>query len=348
MLERLAPKDATGEVHLAHPAPKGCYSALGIRLPLLHLPSVWRMEECGNRPPLCPTGPCLDLYLVSATTASGARRQYFGTRSTLWDGVSWWPRWIRHEIKVVAKIAFQQGEVVGRGTSSKKRCRADGTNTENRPAKDLGQRGGRAVDGENVDGSTSVAPVPHAMGPLPWQQFRALHAFASCGPNSLCPLVTGRHHPCHPYMCQHGTQSYAHVRVFGPKNRAPRQGAGASQENSHRRAARTLDHPQSYHTRAWAAKYLEQCLCPTHVGPREPQASMALPYLAQPRFMYQQAILSARLTDNYRHSLDILGRQSHQQYEVIANGCLPSWVYPVEVLQPFLGSRVNNGAIEGE
>ena len=44
---------------------------------------------------------------------------------------------------------------------------------------------------------------------------------------------------------------------------------------------------------------------------------MAMRYLAQPWFMYQQAAFSTRLIYTYRDSLDILARQSHQWYSLL-------------------------------
>ena len=32
--------------------------------------------------------------------------QYFGTRSTPWTGPSWWPQWIRQEVKMVTGTAL--------------------------------------------------------------------------------------------------------------------------------------------------------------------------------------------------------------------------------------------------
>ena len=49
------------------------------------------------------------------------------------------------------------------------------------------------------------------------------------------------------------------VGYTGLRERKSRRDGRASQEASHRREVRTWDRPQSYHTRSWAVKYLDQC-----------------------------------------------------------------------------------------
>ena len=53
------------------------------------------------------------------------------------------------------------------------------------------------------------------------------------------------------------------VGYTGPRERTSRRDGRVSQETSHRRVVRTWERPQSYHTRSWAVKYLDQCLCPS-------------------------------------------------------------------------------------
>ena len=97
------------------------------------------------------------------------------------------------------------------------------------------------------------------------------------------------------------------VAYTGPRERTSRRDGRASQETSHRRAVRTWDRPQSYHTRSWAVKYLDQCLCPT---PGAQLVASAMQYLAQPWFLHQCAVLGASPMDSYRDVLDDLARQS--------------------------------------
>ena len=94
------------------------------------------------------------------------------------------------------------------------------------------------------------------------------------------------------------------------EERTSRRGGRASQETSHRRAVRTWDRPQSYHTRSWAVKYLDQCLCSTAADPGAQHVASAMQYLAQPWFLHQRAVLGASLMDSYRDVLDDLVRQS--------------------------------------
>ena len=72
----------------------------------------------------------------------------------------------------------------------------------------------------------------------------------------------------------------------GPRETRSRRDGRASQEASHRRAVRTWDWPQWYHTRSWAVKYLDQCLCSTAVDPQAQQVASALQHLAQPWFLH--------------------------------------------------------------
>ena len=90
-----------------------------------------------------------------------------------------------------------------------------------------------------------------------------------------------------------------------------RRDGRASQETSHRRAVRTWDRPQSYHTRSWAVKYLDQCLCPTAADPG------AMQYLAQPWFLHQRAVLGASVMDSYRNVLDDVVRQSRHWHSLV-------------------------------
>ena len=63
------------------------------------------------------------------------------------------------------------------------------------------------------------------------------------------------------------------VGYTGPRETTSRRDGRASQETSHRRAVRTWDRPQSCHTRSWAVKYLDQCLCPTAADPGAQQVA---------------------------------------------------------------------------
>ena len=107
------------------------------------------------------------------------------------------------------------------------------------------------------------------------------------------------------------------VGYIGPGERTSRWDGRASQETSHRRAVRTWDRPQSYHTRSWAVKYLDQCLCPTAADPGAQQVASAMQYLAQPWFLHQRAILGASLMDSYRDVLDDLVRQSRHWHSLL-------------------------------
>ena len=90
-----------------------------------------------------------------------------------------------------------------------------------------------------------------------------------------------------------------------------------SQEASHRRAGHTWDRPQLYHTRSWAVKYLDQCLCSTAADPGAQQVASAMQYLAQPWFLHQRAVLGASLMDSYRGVLDDLVRQTRHWHSLL-------------------------------
>ena len=107
------------------------------------------------------------------------------------------------------------------------------------------------------------------------------------------------------------------VGYAGPRERTSRRDGRTSQEASHRRAVRTWDRPQSYHTRSWAVKYLDQCLCSTAADPRAQQVASAMQYLAQPWFLHQRAVLGASLMDSYRDVLDDLVRQSRHWHSLL-------------------------------
>ena len=100
------------------------------------------------------------------------------------------------------------------------------------------------------------------------------------------------------------------VGYTGPRERTSRRDGRASQETSHPRAVRTWDRPQSYHTRSWAVKHFDQCLCPTSADPGAQHVASAMQHLAQPWFLHQRAVLGASLMDSYRDVLDDLVRQS--------------------------------------
>ena len=82
-----------------------------------------------------------------------------------------------------------------------------------------------------------------------------------------------------------------------------------SQEASHRRAVRAWDRLQSYHTKSWAAKYLNQGLCSTAANPEAQQVASLMQDLAQPWFVHQCAVLDASLLDSYCDTLDDVVRQ---------------------------------------
>ena len=107
------------------------------------------------------------------------------------------------------------------------------------------------------------------------------------------------------------------VGYTGPRERTRWRDGRASQETSHRRAARTWDRPQSYHTRSWAVKYLNQCLCPTAADPGAQHVASAMQYLAQPWFLHQRAVLGASLMVSYRDMLDDLVRQSRHWHTLL-------------------------------
>ena len=86
---------------------------------------------------------------------------------------------------------------------------------------------------------------------------------------------------------------------------------------SHRRAVHTWDRPQSYHTRSWAMKYLDHCLCPTAADPGAQQVASAMQYLAQPWFLHQCAVLGASLMVSYRGVLDDVVRQSRHWHSLL-------------------------------
>ena len=109
-------------------------------------------------------------------------------------------------------------------------------------------------------------------------------AHANCAANSPCPPpppATHRCRPRRPQRCRHGTRGCPRavrpnptdsvlrnqVGYTGAWERTSRRDGRASQEASHRRAVRTWDRPPSYHTRSWAVKYLDQCLCSTAADP---------------------------------------------------------------------------------
>ena len=91
----------------------------------------------------------------------------------------------------------------------------------------------------------------------------------------------------------------------------------AGNRRSHRRAVHTWDRPQSYHTRSWAVKYLDQCLCPTAADPGAQQVASAMQYLAQPWYLHQRAVLRASLMDSYRNVLDDLVQQSRHWHSLL-------------------------------
>ena len=107
------------------------------------------------------------------------------------------------------------------------------------------------------------------------------------------------------------------VGYTGPRERTQRQDGRTSQETSHRRAARTWDRPQSYYTRSWAEKYLDQCLCPTAADPGAQHVASAMQYLAQPWFLHQRAVLGASLMVSYRDMLEDLVRQSRHWHTLL-------------------------------
>ena len=107
------------------------------------------------------------------------------------------------------------------------------------------------------------------------------------------------------------------VGYTGPRERTQRQDGRASQETSHRRAVRTWDRPQSYYTRSWAVKYLDQCLCPTATDPGAQHVASAMQYLAQPWFLHQRAVLGASLMVSYRDMLEDVVRQSRHWHTLL-------------------------------
>ena len=148
-------------------------------------------------------------------------------------------------------------------------------------------------------------------------------AYANRAANSPCPPATHRCCPHHPQLAWYTKLRPRAVRpnptdsVFrnpvaytGPRERTSRRDGGASQGTLHRRAVDTWDRPQSYRTRSWAVKYLDQCLCSTAGDARAQQVASAMQYLAQPWFLYQRAVLGASPMDSYRDVLDDLVQQS--------------------------------------
>ena len=121
---------------------------------------------------------------------------------------------------------------------------------------------------------------------MAWHQYHALHSVCQlrghltmppCDPRvPPTPSTTVPVHKATPTSKRpNPTDAILRKQVgyTGPRERAPRQNARASEEASHFRAARTWDRPQSYHTRAWAAKYLNRCLRPTTTDSEESQMS---------------------------------------------------------------------------
>ena len=106
------------------------------------------------------------------------------------------------------------------------------------------------------------------------------------------------------------------VGYIGPRERTSRRDGRASQEASHRRAVHTWDRPQSYHTRSWAVKYLDQCLCSAAADQGGQQVASAMQYLAQPWFLHQRTVLGASLMDSYRDVLDDLVQQSQHWHSL--------------------------------
>ena len=107
------------------------------------------------------------------------------------------------------------------------------------------------------------------------------------------------------------------VGYTGPRESTSRRDGRASQAASHRRAVRTWDRPQSYHTRSWAVKYLDQFLCSSASDPEAQQVASAMQYLAQPWFLHQRAVLGASLLDSYRNVLDDVVRQSRHWHSLL-------------------------------
>ena len=107
------------------------------------------------------------------------------------------------------------------------------------------------------------------------------------------------------------------VGYTGPRERTWRRDGRASQETSHRRAERTWDRPQLYHTRSWAVNYLDQCLCLAAADPGAQHVASAMQHLAQPWFLHQRAVLGASLMVSYRDVLDDLVRQSRHWHSIL-------------------------------
>ena len=96
-------------------------------------------------------------------------------------------------------------------------------------------------------------------------------AYANCTATSPRPLAT---HRCRPHTSVPAWYTNLRPRAVQPnptdavKYRGPRERPSwrdgrASQAASHRRAVCICDRPQSYLTRSWAVKYLDQCLAST-------------------------------------------------------------------------------------
>ena len=107
------------------------------------------------------------------------------------------------------------------------------------------------------------------------------------------------------------------VGYTGPQERTSRRDGRTSQEASHCRAVRTWERPQPYHTRSWAVKYLNQCLCSSATDPGAQQVASAMQYLAQPWFLHQRAVLGASIMDSYRDVLDDLVWQSRHCHSLL-------------------------------
>ena len=105
-----------------------------------------------------------------------------------------------------------------------------------------------------------------------WHQYRALHGVCQLGgqltmppsdpqvPPTLSTAVPAWYTKLRARAVQpNPTDSVLRNQVgyTGPRERTSRRDGRASQEASHRRAVRTWDRTQSYHTRSWAVKYLD-------------------------------------------------------------------------------------------